>query len=153
MKILMVCLGNICRSPIAEGLLKHKAKQHGLDWTVASAGMIANPGQTPHRFSQKICFSRGINISSQGARKFRPEMLQEYDKIYAMSEDVMEEILKVAEEGMDTSHVGLLLNESAPGRNDSVPDPINGPEPWFVIVYDMVNTACDAIINNYKDKQ
>lgn len=150
MKILMVCLGNICRSPIAEGLLRHKAKQHGLDWTIASAGMIANPGQTPHRHAQQVCFTRGVNISSQGARKFRPEFLTEYDKIYAMSEDVLDEIKALCGEEADYSHVDLLMNELNPGNDDSVPDPIHGPQQWFVIVYDMVNQACDAIIEKYK---
>lgn len=150
MKILMVCLGNICRSPMAEGLMRQKIKESSLDWTVASAGIVANPGQTPHKYAQQVCFTRGVNISAQGARRFKAELVGEYDKIYAMSEDVLDEIKQLCGENTDLSHVGLLMNEVNPGSNDSVPDPLNGPQQWFVIVYDMINSACNAIIENYK---
>lgn len=152
MRILMVCIGNICRSPMAEGILKHKVKQNDLDWTVASAGTQAKAGQTPHKYSQKTCLTKGINIAAKGARRFRAEDLTAYDKIYAMSDDVIDEIKEIGGPDADYSHVDLLLNELEPGSNDSVPDPLNGPEAWFTIVYDMVDKAADAIVNKYKQQ-
>ena len=86
MKILMVCLGNICRSPIAEGVLRHKVKEHGLDWTVESAG--TNPyhtGEAPHKYSQKVCLTHGIDISGQRARTFTKNDFEAYDVIYAFA--------------------------------------------------------------------
>jgi protein-tyrosine phosphatase len=117
---------------------------------VASAGTQAQAGQTPHTFSQKICRTNGINIAAQGARKFRPEMLEQYDKIYGMSDDVVEEIKKICGEGADCAIVDLFLNELEPGSNNSVPDPLFGPEAWFEVVYGMVDKTCDAIIEKYK---
>ncbi len=138
---------------MAEGIMRHKIKQHGLDWTVASAGIIANPGQSPHKFSQKTCFMKGINLAGQGARRFKPEMLEEYDLIYPMSEDVLSEIKRIGGPDADYSKVKLILDEEEPGGNNSVPDPLNGPEQWFEIVYGMLNPACDFIIEKYKNKQ
>jgi protein-tyrosine phosphatase len=150
MRILMVCIGNICRSPIAEGVMRHKIKKAGLNWTVASAGTQAQIGQTPHKFSLKTCNAKGINIAAQGARRFKAELLGQYDKIYVMSEDVLEEVKKICGEDADLSNVDLFLNELQPGQNNSVPDPIFGPEAWFEIVYNMVDKTCDAIIEKYK---
>lgn len=93
----MVCLGNICRSPIAEGILQHKAKVNGLDWTVHSAGTNGyHIGEAPHRFSQKVCKQHGIDISRQRAMYFLSRHLEEYDLIYALAEDVYQEIKKIA---------------------------------------------------------
>jgi protein-tyrosine phosphatase len=153
MKILMVCIGNICRSPMAEGIMRNKIKQQGLDWTVASAGIVGNPGQSPHKFSQQVCFVRGINLAGQGARRFKPEMLDQYDLIYAMSDDVLEEIRRIGADNPNVSKAMLILDEQDPGGNNSVPDPLNGPEQWFKIVYEMLDPACDFIIEKYKNKQ
>jgi protein-tyrosine phosphatase len=146
----MVCIGNICRSPIAEGIMRHKLKKLGLDWKVASAGTQAQSGQSAYKFSLKICSANGINIAAHGARKFRPELLWQYDKIYAMSEDVLDEMKKICGDGADFSNVDLFLNELEPGQNNSVPDPYLGPEAWFEVVYNMVDKTCDAIIEKYK---
>src|SRR5690349_25013459 len=84
MKILMVCLGNICRSPLAEGILKHKAKAAALDWTVESAGTNGyHIGAAPHHLSQKVALLNGINISDQRARQFVKEDSDRYDKVHA----------------------------------------------------------------------
>src|SRR5215210_8348518 len=85
MKILMVCLGNICRSPLAQGILEHKAKNAGLDWHVDSAGTNGyHVGEAPHKFSQKVARANGIDICHQRARNFVKEDMDRYDKIYAM---------------------------------------------------------------------
>src|SRR5690242_5733159 len=112
MKILMVCLGNICRSPLAEGILKHKAKQAGLDWTVDSAGTNGyHIGEPPHRLSQKVAKQHGIDISGQRARRFTAEDFLRFDKIYAMAEDVIEEMKWIAKKEYNLSKTELLMNE------------------------------------------
>lgn len=153
MRILMVCLGNICRSPIAEGVMRHKIQEHGLDWEVASAGTESyHIGEAPHRFSQKICLQHGVDISSQCARKFVREDFARYDKIYAMASDVYDEIKRIGGAGADMGKVSLFLNELRPGSNESVPDPWYGTERDYTPVYEMIADTCDAIIHRYGKK-
>lgn len=150
MRILMVCLGNICRSPMAEGVLKEKAKQHGLDWTIDSAGTESyHIGEHPHRLSQKVCAAHGIYISAQRARKLIKADLQNFDKVYAMAEDVYDEIAQIVG-NTDMGNVSLFMNELHPGSNESVPDPYYGGEDGFKLAYDMIDKVCDAIIEKYK---
>src|ERR1700759_2065634 len=97
MKILMVCLGNICRSPLAEGILAHKAKEAGLNWEIDSAGTNGyHVGEAPHRLSQKVAKMKGIDICDQRARRFVAADMDRYDKIYAMADDVVDDIKRIA---------------------------------------------------------
>ena len=147
----MVCLGNICRSPIAEGVLRHKVKQHGLNWTVESAGTESyHIGEAPHRLSQKICLAHGIDISNQRASKFTADDFAVYDRIYAMADDVYREIKHIGGRASDMSKVDYFLNELNKGSNDSVPDPYYGTEEGYKTVYELIHKTCDAIIKNYK---
>jgi protein-tyrosine phosphatase len=150
MKILMVCLGNICRSPLAEGVLKHKAKKAGLNWIIESAGTNGyHVGEAPHRLSQKVAKLNGIDICDQRARQFAKEDFDRYDKIYAMAEDVIDDIRSIAGKKFDASKVELFLNELYPGKNMDVPDPWYGPEPGYHEVYKMIDEACEAIVRKY----
>jgi len=147
----MVCLGNICRSPIAEGLMRYKIKQHGLDWEVASAGTENyHIGEAPHRFSQKVCSCNGVDISAQRAQKFTAKHFGEYDKIYAMAGDVYREIQRIGGSKADMSKVEYFLNELEEGSNGSVPDPWYGDEAGYTPVYELIDRTCDAIIEKYK---
>src|SRR5574337_1065906 len=93
MKILMVCLGNICRSPLAEGVLKHKVEKVGLNWQIDSAGTNGyHVGEAPHKLKQKVARLNGIEICDQRARRFVKEDFDRYDKIYAMADDVIDDI-------------------------------------------------------------
>ena len=131
--------------------MKHKVKQHGLDWVVESAGTESyHIGEAPHRSSQKICAAHGIDISMQRAVKFTADSFFGYDKIYAMAADVYEEIKQIGAAGADMSKVDLFLNELHPGMNESVPDPYYGAEEGFNPVYEMIDKTCDAIIKKYK---
>lgn len=151
MHILMVCLGNICRSPIAEGVLKHKAHEQGLKWTIESAGTESyHIGEAPHQFSQKVCVANGVDISSQRARQFTRADLRRYDKIYALSEDVVGEIRKIAGVTADLTKVSLLLSEVENGSERSVPDPWYAGEEGYLPVYDLIDTACESIVRKYK---
>ena len=150
MKILMVCLGNICRSPLAEGLLQDKAWKAGLKWSVESAGTNGyHIGEAPHPLSQKVARINGVDISKQRSRSFVAEDFHRFDKIYAMSDDVIDEMRRIAKKNFDEKKVALLLNELFPGQNVDVPDPWYGPEPGYHQVYKMINEACDAIIRKY----
>jgi len=146
----MVCLGNICRSPLAEGVLKHKARQAGLNWQIESAGTNGyHVGEAPHRLSQKVALLNGINICDQKARQFEKADFDRYDKIYAMAEDVLDEIKSIAREKYAEEKVDLFLNELYPGENSSVPDPWYGPEPGYHEVYAMIDKTCDVIVSKY----
>jgi protein-tyrosine phosphatase len=150
MKILMVCLGNICRSPLAEGVLQHKAKQHGLDWTVESAGTNGyHIGEAPHRLSQKVALLNGIDICQQKARQFVKEDFDRYDKIYAMADDVLVDMRRIAKDKFDPNKADLFLNELHPGKHLSVPDPWYGPEPGYHEVYQLINETCEKIIQKF----
>jgi len=150
MKILMVCLGNICRSPIAEGILQHKAWKAGLKWSVESAGTNGyHTGEAPHPLSQKVARINGVDISKQRSRNFVAEDFYRFDKIYAMSDDVIDDMRRIAKNNFDEKKVDLLLNELFPGQNVDVPDPWYGPEPGFHHVYKMIDEACDAIVRKY----
>lgn len=146
----MVCLGNICRSPLAEGVLKHKAKIAGLNWQIDSAGTNGyHVGEAPHHLSQKVAKLNGIDICEQRARRFVKEDFDRYDKIYAMADDVVEDIKRIAGHKYDAGKVDLFLNELRPGKNLSVPDPWYGPEPGYHEVYRLIDETCDAIIKKY----
>jgi|SRR5687768_7240864 protein-tyrosine phosphatase len=150
MKILMVCLGNICRSPLAEGILQHKAFEAGLNWSIESAGTNSyHTGEPPHPLSQKVAKLNGIDICQQRARRFVAEDIEVYDKIYALAGDVLDDIKHIAKKRFDATKVDLLLNELYPGKNMDVPDPYYGTEPGYHEVYKMIDEVCDAIIKKY----
>lgn len=150
MKILMVCLGNICRSPLAEGILQQKAFEQGLDWSVESAGTNSyHIGEAPHPLSQKVAKLNGIDICSQRARRFVAADFDIYDKIYALANDVMDDIRRIAKNKFDSSKADLLMNERYPGQNLDVPDPWYGPEPGYHEVYQMIDEVCNTIIKKY----
>ena len=150
MKILMVCLGNICRSPLAEGILQDKAFKAGFTWSVESAGTNSyHIGQPPHPLSQKIARINGIDISKQRARRFTADDFEIYDKIYALAEDVVDDIRYIAGKKFDPTKIDLLMNELYPGKNMDVPDPYYGSEADYYKAYKLIDEACEAIIEKY----
>jgi protein-tyrosine phosphatase len=150
MKILMVCLGNICRSPLAEGILQQKAWKAGLNWSVESAGTNGyHNGEPPHHLSQKVARLNGIDITQQRSRRISQKDFEQFDKIYAMGEDVIEEMRWIAKDKFDADKVELLMNELFPGKNLEVPDPWYGPEAGYHEVFRMINAACEAIVKRY----
>jgi protein-tyrosine phosphatase len=150
MKILMVCLGNICRSPLAEGILRHKTGQRGLNWQIDSAGTESyHVGEPPHHLSQKVARLNGIDICDQRARRFTAGDFENYDKIYALSSDVLAEMKRMAGKRFDDNKAGLLLDELYPGSKMDVPDPWYGPEPGYHEAFRLIEQACDAIIEKY----
>ena len=154
MKILMVCLGNICRSPLAEGILQDKAFKAGLTWSVESAGTNSyHTGDAPHRLSQKVAKLNGIDICNQRARRFTAGDFDVYDKIYALAGDVLNEIKRMAGKKYNAAKVDLLMNELYPGENMDVPDPYYGEEDGYHKVYKMIDEVSDKIIEKYSNQQ
>ncbi|MBS1599014.1 MAG: low molecular weight phosphotyrosine protein phosphatase [Bacteroidetes bacterium] len=151
----MVCLGNICRSPLAEGILQHKARRAGLHWNLDSAGTNNgyHVGEQPHQLSQKVAKLNSIDISHQRARSFTADDFDRFDKIYAMSKDVLEDMRSIAKRKFDAGKADLLMNEVYPGRDLDVPDPWYGSEPGYHEVFKMIDTACDKIIERYGVKK
>lgn len=146
----MVCLGNICRSPLAEGILQDKAFTAGLTWSIESAGTNSyHTGEPPHPLSQKVAKLNGIEICQQRARRFTAADFDVYDKIYALAADVMEDIKKISGKKFNASKADLLMNELYPGENKDVPDPYYGGESGYHEVYKLIDEVCDAIIEKY----
>lgn len=144
----MVCLGNICRSPLAEGILKSKVnpKIH-----IDSAGTGAyHVGEKPDERSIAVAKLNGINIDYQRARKFKVADFDYFDVIYVMDKSNYDNVLAVARNNNDKVKVKMILNEVFPGENLDVPDPYLGGDYGFRQVFNMLNEACEAIAGKLK---
>ncbi len=149
MKILMVCLGNICRSPLAEGILKHKLRERSLDWEVDSAGTgFWHAGEPPDPRSVSTARKYGLDISGQRARQLQAADLEKFDLILAMDGSNYQDILRLANGNRQERKIEMILNYIEPGTNRNVPDPYwddNG----FDKVFHMLTEACDKVIEKH----
>lgn len=146
----MVCHGNICRSPLAEGILKYHAEKAGLNWTVESAGTSdLHVGEAPHKYSQKVAKLNGIDISSQQSRQFDKFDMERYDRIYVMDTMNYKDVMTMAGEDFNPAKVDLILNELHAEEKRSVPDPWYGTEEDYHTVFNMLNEACKKIVLRY----
>lgn len=151
MKILMVCLGNICRSPLAEGILQKKALEAGLGWEVHSAGTNQyHIGSAPHPLSQKVAQLNGIDISEQRARRIHHGDMDDFDVIYAMATDVLEDIKEITGGAFRADKVKLFMHEHPKTNITDVPDPWYGDESGYHEVYQLIDDVCNQIIQTYK---
>lgn len=149
-KILMVCLGNICRSPLAEGILKSKVNPTQV--IVDSAGTGAwHSGELPDKRSIAIAKKYGIDITDQRARIFTPEDFLHFDKIYVMDKSNYVNVCKLAPNDELIDKVELILNESHPNQDLEVPDPYYGGEQGFENVFQLLNEACDVVKNKIEN--
>jgi protein-tyrosine phosphatase len=150
MKILMVCRGNICRSPLAEGILRDKAKKAGLNWIVDSAGTYGyNPGCPPHNYSERIARKYGIDICDQKCRSLTKDDIIIFDKVYVMDDDNYYDVKRISGKNWNASKVDFIMNELYPASDLIVPDPWTGAIDDFDEVFQMLNEACDAIVKKY----
>jgi protein-tyrosine phosphatase len=149
MKVLMVCLGNICRSPLAEGVLAHKANELGIEMEVDSAGTSGwHIGEGPDSRSAESGLVHGIDISKQRSRKFVQNDFDAFDIIFVMDQSNQENALKLARSQQDRDKVRLILDEIESGSGMEVPDPYYGGDGGFEHVYQLLDTACDQFLLN-----
>ncbi len=145
----MVCLGNICRSPLAEGILKAKIREHGLDWQVDSAGTSSwHVGELPDARSIETARRHGIDITDQRARQLQPSDLEEYDLILAMDRSNLRDILRLARNEEQRRKVRLVMEFVEPRDPQDVPDPY-WDDDGFEGVYQMLERAAEGIIAAY----
>jgi protein-tyrosine phosphatase len=142
-KILMVCLGNICRSPLAEGIMRSKLSE---DFTVDSAGTGGwHAGELPDKRSIATAKNRGLDITNQRARQFKRSDFDTFDHIFVMDNSNYKDVLALAPNEEAKSKVKLILNEIFPNENVDVPDPYYGGQDGFENVFDMLDQACEEI--------
>ena len=145
MKILMVCLGNICRSPLAEGILQTKVGDNHL---VDSAGTGDwHVGEQPDRRSVAVAKKYGVDISDQRAMHFNPVFFDEFDLIFAMDEQNLIDLQKLARNEEEQSKIKLILEGN--GQTKNVPDPYYDGEDAFEHVYQLLDEATDGVIKKY----
>ena len=143
-KVLMVCLGNICRSPLAEGILQSKVNSDEV--FVDSAGTASyHIGKHPDVRSIDVAAKYGLNIKNQRARKFTVKDFDQFDRIYAMDDSNYNHILSLARDDKDAHKVQLILDEKDSNQNRSVPDPYYGGSLGFENVYKMLDEVCELI--------
>jgi protein-tyrosine phosphatase len=149
MKLLMVCLGNICRSPLAEGIMKQKARESGLNWTIDSAGTgYWHTGELPDRRSVAVARRYGIDITDQRARQIQDLDLDRFDKIFVMDTRNLSDVLRLASSDEHRNKVELILDQTHPGESRSVPDPYHDDD-GFEAVFHMLDAACEAFIAKF----
>ena len=140
----MVCLGNICRSPLAEGILRSKVK--GTEIFIDSAGTGGwHIGELPDPRSIEIARVNRIDITDQTCRKFVQRDFDEFDWIYVMDKSNLADVMSMARDKQDQMKVKLILEELYPGQSKEVPDPYYDERLGFEKVFHMLNAACDKI--------
>lgn len=143
-KILMVCLGNICRSPLAEGIMRSKLPNENFE--IDSAGTANyHVNNAPDKRSIAVAKKYGLNISNLKGRQFSASDFDAFDLIYVMDESNYNNVISLAKNEADTSKVKFILNEIYPNQNYDVPDPYYGGDEGFENVYKMLDEACSII--------
>lgn len=145
-RILMVCLGNICRSPLAEGILKSKVDASQVFVDSAGTGHW-HVGDEPDKRSVAVGRKYKIDITSQRGRQFSAKDFDDFDIIFVMDNSNKENVLALAENDSHREKVKLILDEIFPGENVDVPDPYFGGNAGFENVFKMLDEACEQIAN------
>jgi len=152
MKILMVCLGNICRSPMAEGVLRHVATANQLSIEVDSCGTSRfHVGENPDRRAIACLKKKGIDIHDLKARQFSTDDFERFDFIYVMDKTNLEDIMNLAKSESDRQKVMLWMN-AIDHTDESVPDPYYGGEEEFEKVYTMLSNNAEKLVQSWKNK-
>ena len=148
-RILMVCLGNICRSPLAEGILKSKLPNDNFHIDSAGTGNY-HIGKTPDARAIAIAKKHGLDISNFKGRQFEVSDFDAYDHIYVMDESNYRNVILLARNDQDKHKVNFILDEVYPNQNKSIPDPYYGGIDGFENVYNMLDEACTIIAERLK---
>lgn len=151
-KILVVCMGNICRSPTGETVLKHKAKELGLNLTIDSAGTIGyHSGEKPDNRSMKAGEKRGYSFKGQYSRKVKLSDFTEFDLILAADKQNLADLQASCPN--EHQHKLKLFLSFADSQYDEVPDPYYGAGDGFELVLDLIEDASDKLLATIKDTQ
>lgn len=149
-KILFVCLGNICRSPLAEGIMLKLITEKELDLHVDSAGTAKfHVGEAPDARTISNAKNHDVNLTALRARQFTEKDFDEFDAIYVMDNSNMTHVLELAKNETQSQKVELFLNTLHPNKQMEVPDPYFGGEEGFEDVYNLVYTACEKIAEKH----
>ncbi len=147
-KILMVCMGNICRSPMAEGILRDMVRKQGLDIRTDSAGTIdSHAGEAPDKRAQACMRDHGLDISDLRARQIRTSDLTDFDLLLAMDEDNLDGLLSIAPDPTLAQKAKLLMDYAPEHSFREVPDPYYGGPTDFEEVFGMVSIACERLLH------
>jgi len=150
-RILMVCLGNICRSPLAEGILASKLPKE--KFVVDSAGTgNYHTGKQPDQRSVMVAQKHGLDITNQRARQFSPRDFDTFDYIYVMDSANYDNVVALAKNDSQKEKVDMILNLLFPGENVDVPDPYFGLQNGFDMVYEMLDETCDILAKKLIEK-
>jgi len=150
-KVLMVCLGNICRSPLAEGILASKLPKN--KFRVDSAGTGSwHVGHSPDKRSIAVAQKNGLSIDDQRGRQFKTSDFDEFDYIYVMDNSNYNDVIHLAKTPEHKEKVQLILNELFPDENVDVPDPYFGVTNGFDTVYQMLDEVTDIIAKKLIEK-
>jgi protein-tyrosine phosphatase len=150
-KILMVCLGNICRSSLAEGILASKLPEDKFFVDSAGTGHW-HIGHQPDRRSMDVARRNGLDISHQRGRQFSQQDFDDFDYIYVMDANNYDDVLNMARTDEDRAKVRLILDELFPGEKVDVPDPYYGMPSGFDMVYRMLEETCDSLSKKLIEK-
>jgi len=152
--VLFVCLGNICRSPAAEGLLRHLALREGLgnDLEVQSCGIGEwHVGQLPDERMRDASKARGVILSSR-AQQFNPSFFELFDYILVVDNEVLSHLYQFAKNPEQKAKIHLITAFSACYRNEEIPDPYYGGEAAFELVLDMLEDACEGLLREFQKR-
>jgi len=153
MKVLMVCLGNICRSPLAEGILRFKSKEKGIDIEVDSCGTAAyHVGEKPDPRSVLKANEHDIDISNLRGRQFSKSDFEYFDHILTMDKYNQMDILQLAENDAQRDKVKMILSYSESTSEKDVPDPYYGGSDGFEKIYQILDKACDVFIEKERNE-
>lgn len=151
MKLLFVCLGNICRSPLAEGIMRQKLEQAGLNKKIMVDSVGFEPfhkGDPPDHRAIRVAKNHGIDISTHRARLFTEYDFEDFDKIYVMDSNNYHDVMSVVRNEEDKRKVDYLMNSIRPGSNAPIPDPWYGNQEDFEHTYRLLDKATDKILND-----
>lgn len=149
----MVCLGNICRSPVAEGVMSAKLNKYKLNIKVDSAGTSNyHVGENPDLRSIQNAAKNGIAISHLKARQFKENDFNEFDIIFVMDEQNKKDVLSLARNKEDQAKVKLILNDPSITSHTNVPDPFFGDEAGFQLVFELLDQACESHVQKFSEQ-